>query len=1005
MRVLFYVYPALLSQGPEFNAGWSLLMAKLMRGLLDTGTVPCRLVTARRFEPVLAEVTQGLPVGYVDDVVLQREMVASDPEGAVPTEMSRRIRSAQPLQYPNVILLIEHVQRASAGFSPDVVITFGMQADYVKQIWPDAVVLHVEATAFSRNPYPFSVFFDHVGMYRNSVPAKIADGQLPPQTAAAYDLLDEFRGRTAIALATHDPFKAFDFHCRFPRRVLMPLQVSNYYSFDEQANFRTQFELLVQVLSAAPADVGVIVTEYIQWGEVLNDEGSDANLSWLRRSFPNLIFHDEFRKYDSASQFLLPHVDGLFTISSNLGYQALLHGKQLVCSPRSHLRNVSHEANLTAFFAKISASQPAEPRDEFLAWYLSHYAVPFSLACDGSWLRDYLDRRLSAVAQASRALDGFVMVAPPPVLREHWLNPAQAGNPGRFETAKAAQHRARATLGVELARMAASAPDVHHEIDHRPGGSDRDGFLLINDTRSIDGALHWGCNTVTSLIETKLENMGLYCAGRLNFRQDCADLLASENLDRIGLAVFNGEGSVHHDSERVRDLMSFCRMLKERGISCVLINSVWHENTDATGDLLDAFDIVTVRESASLAAIQRWRPDARIVPDLTFGTGHLREANSIASIERPPMTVLDHVDASSALRLAAFSRYHGLPFYLMGRLHVDTLIRAAGCAYEVDGEAFPKILVAPKELAADLGCVTGRYHGLIAALCAGLPVQALASNTPKIEGMLADMGLGRAALLDARWLNQGHRQQRATVERRLESWTSQMTASVKRYIDEAGGTIETLWQDIAALPRSARTDRHAAAVPSLARYLKLTDPPITLGQKRDVVLSRTGTFVAQGFHPPETWGLWSSQHRSQLTLMVDPDAVAQRAVLTVRMELHVIDALLSKEPALRLSSEDRLIGYIFFRSSGAQRQSVEFSLRPTGPLCRIDMEMSDVMSPAEAGLSVDGRLLGFGLSGLSLNCTANEPEGSAAKDVPEPEFLLWGINPGPISAGREREQA
>src|SRR5262249_33868801 len=95
-------------------------------------------------------------------------------------------------------------------------------------------------------------------------------------------------------------------------------------NFDGLVSYRTQFEYLYDVLAAAPKDVGVIVTEHPSDEPVLRRSGPNSILDALRRTFPNIIFLDEFRRYQSSSQFLVPRVDGVWSVSSSVGYQTLL---------------------------------------------------------------------------------------------------------------------------------------------------------------------------------------------------------------------------------------------------------------------------------------------------------------------------------------------------------------------------------------------------------------------------------------------------------------------------------------------------------------------------------------------------------------------------------------------------------------------------------------------------------------------------------------------------------
>jgi hypothetical protein len=100
-----------------------------------------------------------------------------------------------------------------------------------------------------------------------------------------------FRRHYAAVLETIDPFRDVDLRGPFDRVCLLPLQVSDWYGFGEQVTYRTQFEFLIDVLSATPPDVRVVVTEYPDWGPVIKQSGPERSTpivrprnSWCRES-------------------------------------------------------------------------------------------------------------------------------------------------------------------------------------------------------------------------------------------------------------------------------------------------------------------------------------------------------------------------------------------------------------------------------------------------------------------------------------------------------------------------------------------------------------------------------------------------------------------------------------------------------------------------------------------------------------------------------------------------
>ncbi len=64
-----------------------------------------------------------------------------------------------------------------------------------------------------------------------------------------------------------------------------------------------------------------------------------------------MIFLDVFRRYQLASQFLVPWVDGVWSVSSSVGYQPLLFGR-LLGLQESHRTGVSQKRRRIIFRAR-----------------------------------------------------------------------------------------------------------------------------------------------------------------------------------------------------------------------------------------------------------------------------------------------------------------------------------------------------------------------------------------------------------------------------------------------------------------------------------------------------------------------------------------------------------------------------------------------------------------------------------------------------------------------------
>ena len=465
MKIAGFVNPLVHARGPGFNCVWVEALAKLLQPLHREARCECMLITGGWFKDWArqndkTDLLDGLRTIWVDELLLYRRIRAL---GELPTALDSTAYQAEDADHPAFRVIAEVVARDVNGFEPDIVIGFAGQANYLAKLWPSALRLHIDRGHFGRDPYPFSIYFDHLGPHGRSAIGKIGGLKLAyPVTSDGRALVSSFRSRMAVALDSLDPFRSYDFRRRFDRLCLLPLQLSNDVFFDGQVNYRTQFEFLYDVLAAAPKDVGVIVIEHPNGEPVLRRSGIGVNLDTLRKTFPNMIFLEEFRLYQSPSQFLVPRVDGVWSVSSSVGYQALLFNSILGSFSSAELANVADAITFDDFFSRLGCRRLTSA-DAFLAWLLERYLVPASLFTDGRWLHDYLRRRLDAARSANNPIDAFVPTANMDRLMDAWM--VKAPHPSATASARWADDPLLAELIADLqatrADLQATRADLH----------------------------------------------------------------------------------------------------------------------------------------------------------------------------------------------------------------------------------------------------------------------------------------------------------------------------------------------------------------------------------------------------------------------------------------------------------------------------------------------------------------------------------------------------------------
>lgn len=800
LKILFYLYPGLLPQGPDFNGGWTWVLAGLAKTLGETGSGRYVIVTASRFAHHATSSSEQVELRLIDETALHVDVREIAPSSSTLTALAELARTQTDESHPAIALLNERVRNACNDFEPDLIVTVGMEAKYLRSIWPDAPILNVEAGAFSRSPFPFSLYFDHIGMYQSSAIPLLSSGISAIDNASPLQhFVEDFRAWTLSALTEANPFKDHDYRSRFERLALLPLQVSNYYSFDDQCNYRTQFEYLFDVVSAAPKGVGLIATEYVHWGAVFDPSHSGSNLDFLRKTFPNVVIAECARKYTSSSQYLCPHVDGVWSVSSNVGYQALLLGKRLGSPAQTHYHGLAHDHTPKDFFSSLTADAPTEDRLPFLAWYLENYLVPGKLLGDPRWLYEYLSQRRTAILAAKNPLDGFIPLGSPGAIRDAW------------DISRATEAAARWTnRESKLLQRLAKANSLLTECQAEPPCSVLQDANQCNDAAPayvvLSGAhngVPFGSDLVAQFFQNKLAEVGLRCLGFAHNAHDSAALLSAPKASVVKLVVLNAEGLSIRDNEQFQSLIDFASEMKERSASLVLINANASESDEIMGPLLELFDRVTLRHSNKLGPTRHWHEEASWVPDISLAA--FKKAASGHSGTRDedgayPLAIVEGFTANTKPALSDFAEFHHLPYYLMDNTHIDPIVNDQGTAYELGDFVFPRILRFPSELYGSKACLTGHYQGLSAALAIGVPVFCpLFDDLADIHRLIDDAGIGAQALLSREWLECGHVGKLAELEALLQDWSPAAIQSAKLWVNSAIDRIEEFFTELKGL--------------------------------------------------------------------------------------------------------------------------------------------------------------------------------------------------------------
>lgn len=236
--------------------------------------------------------------------------------------------------------------RDRLGEHYDAILLWENPVPFLEVIYPASVIVHQMPGVFSRAPYPQTVTFDPVGLYRHGTLHRYASDIVSSvPVAGKTDLVSGFRhiARSAFAEIRPADIEAAVQFGKFEELVLLPLQVSGHYAFRADTPYSSQLDLLLDVMQDAKPSSGIVVTQYIS-NHVQDTVINEEIRSVLAQRWPNLVYDRCFDRYPTVSQYLLPYVGRVVSCSSSVALQAMLWDTDIDITAPTFLEQYSTES-------------------------------------------------------------------------------------------------------------------------------------------------------------------------------------------------------------------------------------------------------------------------------------------------------------------------------------------------------------------------------------------------------------------------------------------------------------------------------------------------------------------------------------------------------------------------------------------------------------------------------------------------------------------------------------
>ena len=341
---------------PDFRLGtYQNTLLPLARCLLEDSDISVRVLAnayiTQRLRNAVHQTNQQLP-----------ELATFD---APQEHMDFMIRSySGPLGAAEIDLVKCCLLEALGDWEPEVILCWETPSQVLRQIYLNATVLDMMPSIFMRPPYPPMIAFDTGGVYGQSW-LVTTNQSVAPQSAIdmVSDLRLHFKDHFD-ELGVPQLFEKLTGGHRLDRAMLLPFQVSQYFGWSDTCVFSSQTELLEAVHANLPPDSDLVCTQYIS-AHIEERVLTAENLPYWRTSLPHLIYDPKFEVLDNFTQYLVPYVQGMVSVSSTLGLQAKFFGTPLIAPSFSHLASVA-DGNRLEDLGNITP----QSQDNLMAVYL-----------------------------------------------------------------------------------------------------------------------------------------------------------------------------------------------------------------------------------------------------------------------------------------------------------------------------------------------------------------------------------------------------------------------------------------------------------------------------------------------------------------------------------------------------------------------------------------------------------------------------------------------------------
>lgn len=348
-------------------------------------------------------IKDGIDFSFVDICVFDSGLLSRVVTNSYQSSMSWY---QEDFDKKNALLMAKFIKKILPDdFNPDVIISYESPVPFMQVAFPKAIIMNAMFGAFSRAPFSTMMTLDPIGLFGKSYQSVFADIISSAKiNHAEKELLRKFRRNVMKSLATTLPLKSYveEIISKFDSVILLACQIDKYFAFDGCSQGVNQFEMVEHTLKNTPINIGVLVTEHGYRRQISEDQ-----VYYLKNNYANFIYYDG-KEIGGVSQYILPYIDGVVTVSSSIAYQAALWKKPLYVMGQSQINCLAYSANYKTFCSKV-LRQEQSSKDAELYFILAHLNIDYrsEVFANGSKYLEIIERICESYKNSNGGFETF----------------------------------------------------------------------------------------------------------------------------------------------------------------------------------------------------------------------------------------------------------------------------------------------------------------------------------------------------------------------------------------------------------------------------------------------------------------------------------------------------------------------------------------------------------------------------------------------------------------------